>query len=72
MFKKLKSLRNRRVYVRNPDTSKESVQFVHEVHLVFPVTLSNLAHAMWVKLRYHANFQQFQSSFEVHFNSGSF
>ena len=40
MFKKLKSLCNRRVFVRNPDTSKEIVQFVHEVHPVFPVTLS--------------------------------
>ena len=39
-YKKMKSLRNRWVIVRNLDTSKEIVQFVHEVHPVFPVTLS--------------------------------
>ncbi len=39
-FKKMKSLCNRRVSVWNPDTSKEIVRFVHEVHLVFVVTLS--------------------------------
>ena len=33
-------LYNRHVVVRNADTSKEIVQFVHEVHPVFPVTLS--------------------------------
>ena len=38
--KKLKSLCNRRVSVWNPDTSKEIVRFVHEVHPVFAVTLS--------------------------------
>ena len=37
----LKSLCKRCVFVRNPDTSNEIVQFVHEVHPVFPVTLSN-------------------------------
>ena len=36
-FKKLKSLCNRWVSVRNPNTSKEIVHFVHEVHLVFAV-----------------------------------
>ena len=36
-FKKLKSLSNRRVSVWNPDTSKEIVHFVHEVHLVFAI-----------------------------------
>ena len=30
--------------------------------------LNFLAHAMWVKLWYHANFQPFQSSFAVLFN----
>ena len=60
MFKKLKSLCNRRVFVRNPDTSKEIVQFVYEVHPVFPRNpLNFLAHAMWVKWWYHANFQPF-------------
>ena len=38
--KKMKSLCNRRVSVWNPDTSKEIVRFVHEVHPVFAVTLS--------------------------------
>ena len=38
--KKLKSLCNRRVSVWNPDTSKETVRFVHEVHPLFAVTLS--------------------------------
>jgi hypothetical protein len=31
---------NRWVFVRNPDTSKEIVHFVHEVHPVFALTLS--------------------------------
>ena len=39
-FKKMKYLCNRRVSVWNPDTSKEIVHFVHEVHPVFAVTLS--------------------------------
>ena len=38
--KKMKPLCNRRVSVWNPDTSKEIVRFVHEVHPVFAVTLS--------------------------------
>ena len=37
-FKKMKSLCNRRVSVWNPDTSKEIVCFVHEVHPVFAVS----------------------------------
>ena len=39
-FKKMKSLCNRRVSVWNPDTLKEIVRLVHEVHPVFAVTLS--------------------------------
>ena len=35
----MKSLCNRRVSGWNPDTLKEIVRFVHEVHLVFAVTL---------------------------------
>ena len=38
--KKMKSVCNRRVSVQNTDTSEEIVRFVHEVHLVFAVTLS--------------------------------
>ena len=65
----MKSLSNRRVSVWNPDTSKEIVRFVHEVHPVFfRNPLYFLAHAMWVKWWYHANFQPFQSSFEMLFN----
>ena len=45
-FKKMKSLCNRRVSVWNPDTSKEIVRFVHEVHPVFAVTLSTLLHML--------------------------
>ena len=33
----MKSLCNKLVFVRNPHTSKEIVQFVHEVQPVFPV-----------------------------------
>ena len=39
-FQKMKYLCNRWVFVRNPDTSKEIVRFVHEVHQVFSVTFS--------------------------------
>ena len=39
-LKKWNPFCNRRVFFRNPHTSKEIVQFVHEVHPVFPVTLS--------------------------------
>ena len=45
-FKKMKSLCNRRVSVWNPDTSKEIVRFVHEVHPVFSVTLSTFLHML--------------------------
>ena len=45
-FKKMKCLCNRWVFVRNPDTSKEIVQFVHEVHPVFAVTLSTFLHIL--------------------------
>ena len=45
-FKKMKWPCNRWVLVRNPDTSKEIVQFVHEVRPVFAVTLSTLLHML--------------------------
>ena len=45
-FKKMKSLCNIRVSVWNPDTSKDIVCFVHEVHLVFVVTLSAFLHML--------------------------
>ena len=45
-FKKMKSLCNRRVSVWNPNTSKEIVRFVHEVHPVFAVTLSSFLHML--------------------------
>ena len=45
-FKKMKCPRNRWVLVRNPDTSKEIVQYVHEVRPVFAVTLSTLLHTL--------------------------
>ena len=45
-FKKMKCQCNRWVLVRNPDTSKEIVQFVHEVRPVFSVTLSTLLHML--------------------------
>ena len=45
-FKKMKSLCNRQVSVWNPDTSKEIVHFVHEVHPVFAVTLSTFLHML--------------------------
>ena len=43
---KMKSLCNIRVFVRKPDTSKEIVRFVHEVHPVFVVTLSTILHIL--------------------------
>ena len=43
-LKKMKSFCNRRVFVWNPDTSKDIVHFVHEVHPVFAVTLSTFQH----------------------------
>ena len=45
-FKKMKCLCNRRVSIWNPDTSKEIVCFVHEMHLVFAVTLFTLLHML--------------------------
>ena len=45
-FKKMKSVCNRRVSVWNPDTLKEIVRFVHEVHPNFPVTLSTFLHML--------------------------
>ena len=45
-FKKMKSLCNRWVFVWNPDTSKEIVQFAHEVHPVFAVALSTFLHML--------------------------
>ena len=44
--KKMKSLCNRRVSVWNPDTSKEIVHFVHEVHPVLAITLSTFLHML--------------------------
>ena len=43
----MKSLCNRRVSVWNPDTLKEIVRFVHEVHPVFAVTLSSFLHVLF-------------------------
>ena len=45
-LKKWNPLYNRRVSVWNPDTSKEIVRFVHEVHPVFAVTLSTFLHML--------------------------
>ena len=45
-LKTLKCPCNRWVLVRNPDTPKEFVQFVHEVRPVFSVTLSTLSHML--------------------------
>ena len=45
-FRKMKCLCNRWVFVSNPCTLKEMVEFVHEVHPVFAVILSTLAHML--------------------------
>ena len=45
-LKKMKCQCNRWVLVRNPDTPKEIVQFVHEVRPVLAVTLSTLLHML--------------------------
>src|ERR1043165_7712290 len=45
-LRKMKCLCNRRVFVWNPCTLKEMVQFVHEVHPVFVVILSTFAHML--------------------------
>ena len=42
----MKSFCNWWVFVWNPDTSKEIVHFVHEVHPVFAVTLSTFQHML--------------------------
>ena len=42
----MKSLCNSRVSGWNPDTLKEIVRFVHEVHPVFAVTLSTFLHML--------------------------
>ena len=60
----MKSLCNRQVSGGDPDTLKEIVHFVHEVHPVFcRHPLYFFAHPMRVKWWYHAKFQPFQSSF---------
>ena len=46
-LRKMKCLFNRWVFVWNPCTLKEMVQFVHEVHLVFAVILSTFAHMLF-------------------------
>ena len=45
-FKNMKSLCNRRVSGWNPETLKEIVRFVHEVHPLFAVTLSTFLHML--------------------------
>ena len=45
-FKKMKSLCNRWIFIRNSDTSREIVRVVHEVHPVFAVTLSTFLHML--------------------------
>ena len=45
-FKKMKSLCNTRVSMWYPDTSKEIVPFVHEVHPAFAVSLSTFLHML--------------------------
>ena len=44
----MKCLCNSSVLVGNPDTSKEIVHFVHEMHPVFAVTLSTFLHMIFV------------------------
>ena len=45
-LRKMKCLWNRCVFVLNPCTLKEMVQFVHEVHPIFAVILSTFAHML--------------------------
>ena len=73
VWKNMKSLCNRRVFVWNPDTSKEIVQFVHEVHPVFPVTLSSFWH-MLCGWNYDTMpiFNLFRVHLQCLLNSGSF
>ena len=73
-FKKMKSLCKRWVLVRNPDTSREIVRFVHEVHPVFVVALSTFQHMLcgWnddsIQLSSRASFRRFArcALFELH------
>ena len=60
-FKKMKSLCNRRVWYHCPFCTRSASSFCRN-------PLNFLAHAMWMKWWYHANFQPFQSSFEMLFN----
>ena len=72
-FKKMKSLCNRRVFVRNPDTSKEIVRFVHEVHPVFAVTLSTFLHMLcWWNDDTMPTFNLFRAHLEGFSLSGSY
>ena len=64
----MKSLYNRQVSAWNPDTSKEIVRFIHEMHPVFAVTLSTFLHMLCGWNDDHANFQPFPSSFVVLFS----
>ena len=63
-FKKMKCQCNRWVLVRNPDTPKEIVQFVHEVRPVFAVTLSTLLHMLCGR---NDNTMPSSNIFRVHF-----
>ena len=47
-LKKMKCLCNTWVFIRNPNTLKGMVQFVHEVHPVFSITLSTFYHMLYV------------------------
>ena len=68
-YKKMKSLCNRRVSVWNPDTSKEIVRFVHEMHPVFAVTLYTFLHMLCGSNDdTMPTFNLFQGSFEMLFN----
>ena len=63
-LKTLKWPCNRWVLVRNPDTPKEFVQFVHEVRPVFAVTLSTLSHML---CRWNDDTMPSLNIFTVHF-----
>ena len=52
---------NRRVWYHCPFCTRSASSFCRN-------PLNFLAHAMWMKWWYHANFQPFQSSFEMLFN----
>ena len=56
------------VSVRNPYTSWESVRFVHDVHQVFAVTISNFYHTLHVSNEDSMqSFISFRSSFSRYF-----